>query len=92
MTPAADLILPIRRQMEKDRIVARDFLRGREGEVLAAMRRSVEERGRMPTEKELCHEIGMWRGSLTRITASLVRKGYLHLPPRGTMRHQFIEI
>lgn len=92
MTPAHVLSEPIRRQMEKDRIVMRDLLRGREAEVLAGMQESVVVRGRMPTEKELCHDIGICRGSLTRITARLVRKGYLRCPPLGTMRYQLIEI
>lgn len=63
--------------------------RCRDPEVLEALRRSVEHRGRMPTEKELCDDIKIARGQLDRNIQRLVRHGKIRKLPRGTMRIEF---
>lgn len=66
-------------------------LRGREAEVIAELRRSLEVRGRVPTMKEIMHDIDIARGTITRILPRLVKKGYLTGLPVGLLRYRILD-
>jgi hypothetical protein len=55
---------------------------------MCALRASLVQRGRMPTEKELLADVGMHRGTLQRILYRLTEKGELIRLPNGTLRFE----
>lgn len=57
----------------------------RDAEVLTALKWSLSERGRMPTMKELCHDVSITRGQVVRNLARLCDKGLLNKLPTGTL-------
>jgi DNA-binding MarR family transcriptional regulator len=61
--------------------------KSRDNEVLQALHLYFAEHGHMPTCKELSFSINIKRGQLSRNLNRLVRRGYLHELPLGTLRY-----
>lgn len=57
-------------------------------EVLRALRVAKYTRNRMPTTKELCHELRIHRSVLDRVLKDLVKRGDLIKHPRRTLSYE----
>lgn len=63
----------------------------RDDDVLRGLRASLTLRGRMPTMKELCADIAITRGCVTRVIPRLIENGRLKAYPRGTLLLRIVE-
>lgn len=57
-------------------------------EVLRALRVAKHTANRLPTTKELCHDLRIHRSVLERILSDLVKRGELVKHPRGTLSYE----